>query len=227
MNETMPALYAPSTMLAEHGFACSMQSAAEALERHGLYLSLHDRETLQEQRTLALEETERVELETGALTVVVEELAASPFLSQAGLVDTLVQAQHAFYLLRDEIPVDIPDEELACALRTWFDRLEGDLEELEALSPQEVMAASPEAARNAVESAYSEAYFEVLPELRSKTYSETYSETPVKEPAEASPEGTYRIYDEDGREYTWDPHAWDYDEFADGWDGERWSDDFE
>lgn len=38
-------------------------------------------------------------------------------------------------------------------------------------------------------------------------------------------EEPYRIVDDDGREYVYDP-AWDYDEYADGWDGERWVDDW-
>lgn len=38
-------------------------------------------------------------------------------------------------------------------------------------------------------------------------------------------EEPYRIVDDDGREYVYDP-AWDYDEYANGWDGERWADDW-
>lgn len=37
----------------------------------------------------------------------------------------------------------------------------------------------------------------------------------------------YRIVDEDGHVYSFDPTEWDYDEQAVGWDGERWSDDWD
>lgn len=35
----------------------------------------------------------------------------------------------------------------------------------------------------------------------------------------------YRIVDDEGRIYAFDPTEWDYDEQANGWDGERWADD--
>ncbi|MDO4798251.1 MAG: DUF6323 family protein [Coriobacteriales bacterium] len=34
----------------------------------------------------------------------------------------------------------------------------------------------------------------------------------------------YRIADDQGRVYVFDPAEWDYDEWADGWDGEKWGD---
>ena len=36
----------------------------------------------------------------------------------------------------------------------------------------------------------------------------------------------YRIVDDEGRVYTFSPSEWEYDERANGWDGERWSDDW-
>ena len=43
----------------------------------------------------------------------------------------------------------------------------------------------------------------------------------------AENEGAYRIVDDEGRVYTFGPAEWDYDERADGWNGERWSDDWD
>ena len=37
----------------------------------------------------------------------------------------------------------------------------------------------------------------------------------------------YRIVDDAGTEYAFRPQEWEYDEFAPGWDGEKWSDGFD
>lgn len=37
----------------------------------------------------------------------------------------------------------------------------------------------------------------------------------------------YLIVDDEGRPYAFDPAEWDYDEHADGWDGEGWADDWD
>ncbi|MBR2683142.1 MAG: hypothetical protein IKE22_07755 [Atopobiaceae bacterium] len=44
--------------------------------------------------------------------------------------------------------------------------------------------------------------------------------------AEAERDEAYRIVDDKGRTYVFDPAEWDYDERSDGWDGERWADDW-
>lgn len=38
---------------------------------------------------------------------------------------------------------------------------------------------------------------------------------------------TYRIADDEGHAYVFDPADWDYDELADGWNGEGWTDDWD
>ena len=43
---------------------------------------------------------------------------------------------------------------------------------------------------------------------------------------DAEPVSGYRIADEHGHVYTFNEREWEYDEQADGWDGERWSDDW-
>lgn len=37
----------------------------------------------------------------------------------------------------------------------------------------------------------------------------------------------YRIVDDAGHAYVFDPFEWDYDEMASGWDGEGWADDWD
>ena len=44
--------------------------------------------------------------------------------------------------------------------------------------------------------------------------------------ADASDSLEYRIVDDEGRIYSLDSAEWDYDELADGWNGERWADDW-
>ena len=44
---------------------------------------------------------------------------------------------------------------------------------------------------------------------------------------EAEEAMAYRIVDDEGRTYSFGPTEWEYDEFAPGWDGERWSDDWD
>lgn len=44
---------------------------------------------------------------------------------------------------------------------------------------------------------------------------------------EAEEASAYRIVDDEGRAYSFEPADCEYDEFAPGWDGERWTDDWD
>ena len=44
---------------------------------------------------------------------------------------------------------------------------------------------------------------------------------------ETQSRSAYRIVDDEGHLYVFDPSEWEYDEQADGWDGERWADDWD
>ena len=173
-----------SQAIAQYATRHIAQSIAEPLTCNGLQLSPRAIAALQEQRTCALAETERVELGPGALPLIAEALASSPFLLQSNLFDALALAQQTFYRLRDDIPIDIPDEELAEALRGCFDQFEGDLNELEALDAREIFGNYD--AHDALDDAIEE--FNAF--------------------------GAYT-------------DEWSYDEFADGWDGEKWGDDLD
>lgn len=39
-------------------------------------------------------------------------------------------------------------------------------------------------------------------------------------------QSNYRITDDEGRVYTFDPREWECDETAPGWDGEEWAGDW-
>lgn len=170
-----------------------LQAANEGLAARGLVLSASDMRMLANRRTQSLLDAERVEFDTPALVRIVEELATSPYLAQASLAMDLATLQDAFYAVRAELPVHVPDSEIAQGLRGCFDAWHGDASEVASFAPEEVMAFSHE-------------YQRVIDAQRS---------------------GQYRIADEQGRVYAFDPAEWDYDEWADGWDGERWGDDLD
>ena len=146
---------------------------------------------LAKRRTEALVESERVEFGTPAVVEVAACVAGSPCLSQTNVAEVLAELQDAFYAIRGELPVDVPDEEIAEALRGCLDAW-GDAAEVASMPADEVMRSSAEYMRMAA----------------------------------AKDCGEYRIVDDEGRAYTFDPAEWDYDERADGWDGEGWADDW-
>ncbi|NGM18115.1 hypothetical protein GMI70_08965 [Eggerthellaceae bacterium zg-893] len=158
----------------------------------GLSVSREDARMLAGRRDEALAETGRVEFGPPAIVAVAEAVATSPCLAQDSLAQDLAELQDAFYAVRDELPADVPDAEIAEALRGCLDAW-GDAGEVASLPAEEVMRHSEEYARA----------------------------------AEAEDACEYRIVDDEGRAYAFDPDAWDCDEQADGWDGERWGDDWD
>ena len=123
---------------------------------------------------------------------IAEAVATSPSLSQDNVARELAELLGAFYALRDELPADVPDAEIAEALRGCLDEW-GDAGEVAAMPMAEVMRFSEE----------------------------------FMNAAEAERENAYRIIDDEGRAYVFDPVEWAYDEQVDGWDGEKWADGWE
>lgn len=158
----------------------------------GLSITREDALMLAKQRSELLLETERTEFGPPAIETIAEAMASSPFLMQDNVADALAELQGAFYALRDDLPVDVSDAEIAEAMRGCFDAYEGDLTEVSTLSREGVMAFSKE-----------------YRSMRDVRHDEAY-----------------RIVDDEGRVYAFDPVEWDYDEHVVGWNGEGWSDDW-
>ena len=116
----------------------------ERLAMAGLSITRDDALMLAERRAESLAEVERVEFGQPALVAIAEALASSPFLVEGSVADMLAELQDAFYALRDDSPVDVPDAEIIEALRGCFDAHEGDADEVAALPKGEVMAFSKE-----------------------------------------------------------------------------------
>ena len=163
----------------------------EKLSTRGLSISAEDVHMLVEQRAELLDETERVEFGTPPIVAIAKTMTSSPMLSQATLTRDLATLQAIFYRLRDELALEVPDEEIVDAMRGCLDT-SGDAGAIAKLETDEIMRHSSD-------------YLRALD-------IETADE--------------YRISDEHGRVYTFNEHEWEYDERADGWNGERWSDDW-
>lgn len=163
----------------------------DRLSKVGLSITREEALMLADRRTASLASTERVEYGAPALAVIAEAVATSPYLLSSEVPSVLARLQDAFYALRDELSVDVPDAEIAEALRGWFDAWDDAFGASEA-SVDEVMAFSPAYVR-----------------------------------AQEVAGDAYRIVDDEGRAYTFDPDEWDYDEQAKGWEGERWADDWD
>ena len=174
------------------GVDTTLSEVNARLAAGGLSITSEDARMIAARRAEALTEFERFEFGVPAVVLLAETLATSPNLSQRDVAHDLVELQDAFYAIRDELPANVPDYEIAEAIRACLDAW-CDTAEVASMPPDEVMRFSDEYVRLA--------------------------ET------EASDE--YRIVDDEGRAYSFDPKEWDYDEQADGWDGERWGDDWD
>lgn len=156
----------------------------------GMSITDEEAQMLSEHRAEALSNAELVEFGRPAIVSIAEAVATSPCLTQDDVAHDLTELQSAFYAIRSELPVDVPDEEINEALRGSLDEW-GDTSTVASLPVNEVMRFSAEYVRA----------------------------------TEAEATGEYRIVDDEGHVYTFDPNEWDYDEYADGWGGERWHDD--
>ena len=162
------------------------------LANAGVPIKHEDALMLAERRIESLADIEWVEFGTPAVVTIAKAIESSPCLTLRNPAATLAYLQDAFYNLRDELPIDVPDAEIVEALRACLDEL-GNAAEVAAMPADELMA-------------YSQEYVRMLSEEH---------------------ESEYRITDDEGNVYTFDPVMWDYDETAPGWNGERWADDWD
>lgn len=185
--------FAGATVLALSG-----QSRA-ALAKQGLSLTQGQLASIDAARREALAACERVECAAGAVDALVLAFAGSPYLGQGDVGEVLAEVVGVFYDVREDVPIDVPDDEVLAALQRAFDTVGGDVEAIDAPAiAGELMAR----------------------ELRAAC------EMGNRDDDVADASGVYRIADDTGRVYCW-LLDWEYDEFAPGWDGERWADDLE
>lgn len=180
---------------------CLESRLQSCLGECGLSLSSADVQELTESRLTCLAENSRIEFGEPAVALIAEALASSPWMFQENLKEALFGLQQTFYLLRDEIPIDVPDEEIVEGLRGCFDACEGDAFEVSCLSAEDVLRFSGEYRRE-----------------RAAANADS-RQTPM--------DCACQVIDGDGNVYALDPEAWSYDEFADGWDGEKWGGDLD
>ena len=187
MGETIAFL-----LLGEGGGAV-LAAVHEHLAVAGLSIAREDALMLAGRRIESLAETERIEFGPPAVAAIAKAIASSPFLMQDNLADVLAELQDAFYALRDELPVDVPDAEIVEALGDCFDTYEGDAAKVAALPKEEVMAFSEE--YRLVRDAEDEGTYRIVDD-----------------------EG--RVYTFDPTEWDYDEQAdgWDGERWADGWD---------
>ena len=121
------------------GAGSGLSPAAQTdLARARLSLDEKGLRVLDQRRRASLGSLGRVELGGGALSVIVEAFADSPYLEQDRLAEQLGAIQDAFYELRDQVPVGVADARVAAALREVFDAAQGDSQALLGLTAADV-----------------------------------------------------------------------------------------
>lgn len=101
--------------------AAMLAEVAGMLAAEGLSISSEEMLMLLESNAEALFDTERVEFGKPAISTVVEAVATSSSLCQGSLARDLSELLSFFYSLRSELPADVPDAEIAEALRGCLD----------------------------------------------------------------------------------------------------------
>lgn len=96
-------------------------AAQRELRAAGLSLSREQAACIAESERAALREAGRVCFGARASDGVIEAFASSPYMMQETLGDVLAEAVEAFYELREEFDVNIPDQEIIDELRCAFD----------------------------------------------------------------------------------------------------------
>ena len=183
--------YLPHTALG----TCEESIATRAvamLDARGARLAPREIAEIDRCRATQLAQTERIEFDPWGSSMLLEELAAAPFVNPDAFVETALPALEVFYELRSSAPASIDDEEIALAI-------------VDALGSEE---GSAECVDWAI----------VLDALMEADYAPA-----ATEPGTPSLEA-YSVTDDEGKTYHWEGDEWTYDEFACGWDGEKWED---
>ena len=168
--------------------------AAAMLVARGARLAPKEIAEIDRCRATQLAQTERIEFDPWGPSMLLEELAAAPFVNPGSFAETALSALETFYELRDHAPTSIDDEEIASAIVDALEKEEGAAERVDWAN---------------VFDALTEADF---------TPAAAEPDTPPL------PLESYSIVDDEGKAYHWEGDGWTYDEFACGWDGEKWED---
>ena len=186
-------MYGTSMFLMPAGDGGSILSAVnERLAEAGISITREDALKLAESRSEVLAGLERVEFGRPAVVAIAEAVAGSPLLTPGSAFDTLSQLQGAFYAVRDELPVDVPDDEIAEALAICLDEL-GDASEVATMPHDEIMAFS-------------------------KDYSQALEAEDAAAYSIADDEGRVYAFDPAGWDYDEAAPGWDGEGWSDDWD---------
>ena len=168
--------------------------AAAMLDARGARLTPKEIAEIDHCRATQLAQTERIEFDPWGPSMLLEELAAAPFVNPDVFIETALPALEVFYELRNSAPTSIDDEEISSAIVDALGSEEGSVEGVDWTS--------------------------VLDALMEAGYAPAATE-PAAPPL---PPEAYSVTDNEGKIYRWEGDEWAYDEFACGWNGERWED---
>ena len=185
--------YLPHTALGTCEESIATRAAA-VLGAWGARLAPREIAKIDRCRATQLAQTERIEFDPWGPSMLLEELAAAPFVNPDVFIETALPALEAFYELRSSAPTSIDDEEIASAIVDALGSEEGSVEGVDWTS---VLDALMEA---------------------------DYAPAATGPGAPPLPPEAYSVTDDEGKTYRWEGGEWAYDEFACGWNGERWED---
>lgn len=168
--------------------------AAAMLDARGVRLTPREIAEIDRCRATQLAQTERIEFDPWGPSMLLEELAAAPFVNPNVFIETALPTLEVFYELRSSAPTSIDDEEIASAIVDALGSEEGSVEGVDWTS--------------------------VLDALMEADYAPAATESD----APPLPPEAYSVTDDEGKTYRREGDEWAYDEFACGWNGERWED---
>ena len=168
--------------------------AAAMLDARGARLAPKEIAEIDRCRATQLAQTERLEFDPWGPSMLLEELAAAPFVNPDVFIETALPVLEVFYELRSSTPTSIDDEEIASAIVDALGSEEGSVEGVDWTS---VLDALMEAG---------------------------YAPATTEPGAPPLPPEAYSVTDNEGKTYRWEDDEWAYDELACGWDGEKWED---
>ena len=99
----------------------SILACNASLEKRGLSISPAQAAALCEARENALCQNARIEFRGGTLEKLIDAFAGSDYVQPAQFVDLLLELTDLFYASRNEIPDDVPDDDLIEWMRRAFD----------------------------------------------------------------------------------------------------------